>query len=178
MPPTSAPSREAPASFAQQRLWAQLDPASAYVNSAALQVRGPLDVGALEGSVQEIVRRHEVLRTVLAVSGEEVLATLWAALLGLDRVGVHQDFFELGGHSLLATQLLARVRKLLRAEVPIRDFFESPTIAAMAQVLLTCEARPGQAERIARAMVGVQSMSDENVRLTLERVRRGPESHG
>src|SRR2546425_348072 len=171
MPPTSMPSRGVPASFSQQRLWflAQLDPASAYVTSTVLHLRGPLDVGALERSVQEIVRRHEVLRTVLAVSVEEVLATLWADLLGLDRIGVHQDFFELGGHSLLPTQLLARVRKLLRAEVPIRDFFESPTIAAMAQVLLTCEARPGQAERIARAMVGVQRMSDE---------RRGPESHG
>jgi len=108
---------------------------------------------------------------------EEVLATLWAQVLGLDRVGVHQDFFELGGHSLLATRLLARVRKLLRAEVPIRGFFEAPTIAAMAQVILACEPRPGQVERIARAMLRVQSMSDEDVRLTLERVQRGPESH-
>src|SRR2546425_564909 len=92
MPPTSMPSRGAPASFSQQRLWflAQLDPAFAYVTSAVLHLRGPLDVGALERSVQEIVRRHEVLRATFAVSGDEPVQGISSAgvALGVEDLGL------------------------------------------------------------------------------------------
>src|SRR5205085_2307424 len=63
---------------------------------------------------------------------EEVLAGIWCEILGLRRVSVKGNFFELGGHSLLATRLVARVREALQAEVPLRAFFESPTIADLA----------------------------------------------
>ncbi len=63
---------------------------------------------------------------------EEVLAEIWAELLGADRVGVHQPFFSLGGHSLLATQLVSRVRAELRVDLSLQDFFAAPTVAGMA----------------------------------------------
>jgi hypothetical protein len=66
---------------------------------------------------------------------EEVLAGIWAEVLGRERVGVEESFFDLGGHSLLGTQLVSRVRK-----VPLRAVFEGPTVAELARVLAEREA--------------------------------------
>jgi amino acid adenylation domain-containing protein len=63
---------------------------------------------------------------------EETIAGIWAEVLGVDRVGVHDDFFGLGGHSLLATRVLARLRQSFAAGLPLRCLFEATTVAELA----------------------------------------------
>ncbi|NNC63327.1 MAG: SDR family oxidoreductase, partial [Gammaproteobacteria bacterium] len=63
---------------------------------------------------------------------ERRIAGIWADLLGLDRVGVHDSFLELGGHSLLATQMLSRLRTELGAEMTLAAVFMAPTVAELA----------------------------------------------
>ncbi len=63
---------------------------------------------------------------------EALLAEIWAQLLNIEHVGIHDDFFELGGHSLLATQLLSRVREAFQTEIALRRLFETPTVAGLA----------------------------------------------
>ncbi|HEX6747843.1 MAG TPA: amino acid adenylation domain-containing protein [Longimicrobium sp.] len=63
---------------------------------------------------------------------EEVLAGIWAEVLGRERVGAEESFFDLGGHSLLATRVTARVRKAFGVELPLRAVFERPVLSGLA----------------------------------------------
>ncbi|MBN1141664.1 MAG: amino acid adenylation domain-containing protein, partial [Deltaproteobacteria bacterium] len=66
---------------------------------------------------------------------QEALCAIFAELLKVDRVGIHDDFFALGGHSLLATRLVNAVNRTFRTELPLRTVFDGPTPAALATEL-------------------------------------------
>jgi amino acid adenylation domain-containing protein len=63
---------------------------------------------------------------------EELAAGIWEEVLGVERVGVHDNFFALGGHSLVAAQIAARLQDAFGVEVSLRAFFEAPTVAELA----------------------------------------------
>ncbi|QOS81248.1 amino acid adenylation domain-containing protein [Paenibacillus sp. JNUCC31] len=63
---------------------------------------------------------------------EEYLVGIWRELLNMEHVGVEDHFFDLGGHSLLATQIVSRVRRQLKLEVPLREVLLHPTIRQFA----------------------------------------------
>lgn len=67
---------------------------------------------------------------------EEQLALLWKEVLQIEKIGIHDRFFDLGGHSLKATQLVSRLHKTLEVKISLRDFFNAPTIAQLAFLIM------------------------------------------
>ncbi|WP_082175630.1 amino acid adenylation domain-containing protein [Archangium gephyra] len=139
------PREQAPASselraFLRERLPEHMLPAS-FTELAALPLtpNGKVDRRALPSA--EPTRSDDQNHAPPRTPTEEALCRLWASLLEVPRVGIHDNFFHLGGHSLLATQLISRIRVEFGVQLPLRVLFTGPTVAEMAQHL---GERPGQ----------------------------------
>ncbi|MCB8765706.1 amino acid adenylation domain-containing protein [Planktothrix agardhii 1029] len=106
---------------------------NAFVILAALPLtaNGKIDRRALPPpeSGSEVSDKYVAPRTPM----EEILATIWSEVLKVEKVGINDNFFELGGHSLLATQLVAQIRDRLKIELPLRQLFNTATLAELAQ---------------------------------------------
>ena len=83
-------------------------------------------------------------------SGERALAATWSELLGVKRIGIHDHFFALGGHSLLATRMVARIRRDLGVELPLRAVFDNPVLEDLSRRLNDLDARLAQPAIIPR----------------------------
>ncbi|MGW4773422.1 amino acid adenylation domain-containing protein, partial [Nocardia sp. NPDC004278] len=77
-----------------------------------------------------------------ATADEVAVAQIFGELLGAQRVGADDDFFALGGNSLIATRAIARIGTALGITIDVRDFFDRPTVAALAGLSRTGVARP------------------------------------
>jgi acyl carrier protein len=97
---------------------------------------------------------------------EQNLAAIWIELLKISRAGREDNFFDLGGHSLLATRLASQVRAVFGIELPLRDVFTAPSLAALAREIEKIQT--GQKSGAGPALVGT----------TLIRTARGPDYMG
>ncbi len=105
---------------------------SAFVQLRALPLtpNGKLDRRAL--AALPLASGEPAVSVAPRTPAEELVAGIFAEVLGLAGVGAGDSFFELGGHSLLATQVASRVRSVFGLELPVRAVFEAPTVAALA----------------------------------------------
>jgi acyl carrier protein len=92
---------------------------------------------------------------------------IWTEVLKINSVGIHDNFFDLGGHSLLATQLASRCRDTFHIEIPLRQFFASPTIADLATLITQQLADASEETLLAQALAEIQQLSDEEAQAML-----------
>jgi amino acid adenylation domain-containing protein len=118
--------------YLKQKLPEYMVPGSfVMLEALPLTASGKLNRRALPAPV-ELRERSEVTFAVPQTPVERSLATIWAEVLGVNAVGVHDNFFDLGGHSLLAVHLFARIEKEFGKRLPLATLFQSPTIAELA----------------------------------------------
>jgi|KBSSwiStaDraftv2_1062776.scaffolds.fasta_scaffold01541_17 amino acid adenylation domain-containing protein len=96
-------------------------------------------------------------RTVI----EQSLAGIWAEVLRIDRLGIHDNFFDLGGHSLLATRVLARLQATFSVRLPLRTLFDQPTIAQLSAAIEELRGSDSGPSRSAIAPVSRRAISGE-----------------
>lgn len=92
---------------------------------------------------------------------EEELASIWKAVLRVERVGVEDNFFDLGGHSLLATQLISRIREAFFIELPLRSIFETPSVAGLATTIVQAQLDDAGKEILGELLSETDYLSDE-----------------
>ncbi|MGN9909960.1 amino acid adenylation domain-containing protein [Phytohabitans sp. LJ34] len=122
-----------------------------FLDALPLNPNGKVDWAALpapDSSRPELSTEFAAARTDV----EEAVARIWAQVLGLAQVGIHDNFFALGGHSLLAIRAVAGITKQLGAAVTVRDVFATPTVAGLAAKVeaWTGEAAPAMTARSAK----------------------------
>ncbi|GGK49698.1 non-ribosomal peptide synthetase [Nocardia camponoti] len=125
---------------AAQRLPSYMVPTAVVaLDEFPLNPSGKLDRRALP---QPVFKTREFRAPVTPT--EVLVAATFAELLGADRVGLDDDFFAIGGNSLLAARAAARIGAAIDASIPVREFFEAPTVAELAERLAN---RGGTANR-------------------------------
>ncbi len=157
VPAAAGPAPEAPAvdelrAFLKRSLPDYMIPASfLFLPALPLTANGKVDRQALPHpgrQRQQERREYAAPRTQV----ETVLATICGEALGVEKLGVHDDFFELGGDSLMAVRAIFRIRKAVGVELPVRSFFDAPTVAGLGELV----------EELLLAQI--EEMSDEEVR--------------
>jgi amino acid adenylation domain-containing protein len=153
--------------FLIDRLPSYMVPAAFVIlESLPLTVRGKIDRDALPAPDYD---RAGIAEPLVAPrnSVEEVLARIFAQVLGLAEVGIYDNFFELGGHSLMATQLTSQLEDILPTATPLLTlFFEDPTVAGLA-THISHDLGEGGVEKITEVLDRMGRLSDIEVEAML-----------
>ncbi len=100
---------------------------------------------------------------------EEMLAGIWAEVLGTGLIGVQDNFFLLGGDSLKATQVVSRIMKVFGVELRQAALFETPTLGDFSEVVARHMAATADREKVSRILSELEGLSEEETRKLLEK---------
>jgi amino acid adenylation domain-containing protein len=125
--------------FERQRYWVEAQPVA---SQSQQQITNRPEVSDQEWRPAATSYPRPALREPYVAPTTDLqrkIAEVWQRVLAIEEVGINDDFFELGGNSMVATQLVMELREALRMSVPLRGFFETPTVAALSSALETAE---------------------------------------
>jgi acyl carrier protein len=99
---------------------------------------------------------------------QTAVAQIWERILGISGIGIDDNFFELGGHSLLAMQVASRIADAYKVDMPLRDVFESPTVAGLAERIEERIFSTTDEETLASALEECEGLDQEHVQQLLK----------
>jgi NADP-dependent 3-hydroxy acid dehydrogenase YdfG/acyl carrier protein len=99
---------------------------------------------------------------------QQQIADLWQKLLGIGKIGIHDNFIDLGGHSLLGMQLITRLRETFQVDISLRTLFEEPTVAHLAIVLVQKMAELVDETLLLQDIEDVEHLTDDEAQTFLE----------
>jgi len=141
-----SPTAEDLRQYVKQKLPEYMAPAHfVFLDSIPLTTNGKVDRKALPAPSYEGVsaaREYVAPRT----ETEKALADIWAKLLKVERIGIHDDFFDLGGHSLMAMRAVSQIGEMFEVNLPLAVLLEAPTIAELAKKLHKEDTNKGKDE--------------------------------
>jgi amino acid adenylation domain-containing protein len=145
-------------------------PAVVVLEEMPLTASGKVDRAALRRMAESGDTGAGVRSTFIAprTPAEQMLAEIWAEVLGVEQVGIADNFFELGGHSLLATQVISRMREIFNVEVPLRVLFEAPTVEGQVLAITRMQAEQEDADEIASMLEEIKNLPEEALESLLE----------
>jgi amino acid adenylation domain-containing protein len=106
-----------------------------FLSSLPLTENGKVDRKALPNVLVSAVVASVAPGSSTLTHTERTLAGIWAELLKVNSVNIHDNFFEMGGHSLLAMKAVARMRDAFNMEIHLRHLFEKPTLQGLAETI-------------------------------------------
>jgi amino acid adenylation domain-containing protein len=146
---------------AREKLPAHMVPSDfVFLESLPLTANGKIDRLALpapDGSRPELEVAYAVPRSDV----EKLLAEIWAEVLAIDPVGIHDNFFDLGGHSLAASRVISRVIQSCKLVLPLKALFDAPTVARMAEVVMQNRSHHADDAALEQILRQVENMTEE-----------------
>ena len=94
---------------------------------------------------------------------EQMIADVWSEVLHLDKIGIHDNFFDLGGHSLQATRVITRLSQPAHIDIPLRTFFEHPTVEELAIEITQLQVQEENDQDIMQMIEELEDLSDEEI---------------
>jgi amino acid adenylation domain-containing protein len=101
---------------------------------------------------------------------ERVLIKIWANVLNVDQVGIHDSFFDLGGHSLAAMRIVSQVIEHFQLEIPLKVLLQSPTVAKMAAIITENQAKRASDAELVQMLREVEAMTEEEAQRRMDKI--------
>jgi amino acid adenylation domain-containing protein len=166
----------APRRFLSEKLPEYMIPSTFVVlNALPLAPNGKVDRSALPLPVLGVRPELDTPFVSPRTTFEETVTGIWAEILGVDRVGIHDNFLDLGGDSLVAARIISTVFKTFQVEVPLPLFFGAPTVADMAAVIEQYQGKMLGEKELDKVVAELESLTEQEAqRLLSQGVSKEP----
>jgi amino acid adenylation domain-containing protein len=131
------------------------------LESLPLTPSGKIDVKNLPAPEAAAARAQKFVEPSTPVERE--IAQIWREILGVERVGLHDDFFDLGGHSLLLTQVIARLRDQFGVEITLRALFDAPTLYELTALVASAQVQAADPSDVASALAELEGLTPDQI---------------